>query len=482
MLASLTHKPVSGNRANTADGSVIQRRLAREPSRRTDARGWGIATMPVLPNGSAGAMLKFKTKRADGAGMTGDKAPPVVHDVLRQPGRPMDTGTRGFMEQRFGRTFGDVRIHDDNGAAQASLAVRARAFTVGSRIVFAAGEFRPDTSAGRHLLAHELAHTMQQSSAGASALSLQRTTYPNCTEAQVSGMVQPAKDQAVADLDSVLSALDAKPLSDDTKAALFLAFRNDDEPTADSVKETLKKIRTGLDSDSLYCDQPDDESTLSGLVTPNAFRCINGRLGYTTPLFNIHLCMAFWPKASAVLRLQNLIHEGAHAFDYEIGDAGYFSYNTCAETATTEKLTSQRLGTPDAYSCFVHYLKHDTGIKARAESYKGKALNVTQDPGGPIDLDGTDEKTPMLRIGGVPSFGNFQFRWVIADAADNRYLMRADTGNPFEFGNHTAVYIGAATRALLKTNGVAAATIICRAMIPTQTDIVLEVPVQFIGV
>ncbi|SAL67518.1 hypothetical protein [Caballeronia humi] len=192
--------------------------------------------------------------------------------------------------------------------------------------------------------------------------------------------------------------------------------------------------------------------------------------------------MKFWPKASPVLRLQNLIHEGAHAFDHQIGDAGYFSYNTCAETAKTEKLTSQRLGTPDSYSCFVHYLKYDTGIKSRAESYKGKTLNVTQDPGGPIDLDGTDEKTPMFRIDGVPPFGNFQFRWVIADAADNRYLMRSDTGNPFEFGNHTAAYIGAATRTSLKTRGVTAATMICRAMIPTQTDIVQELTVQFIGV
>lgn len=87
----------------------------------------------------------------------------------------------------------------------------------------------------------------------------------------------------------------------------------------------------------------------------------------------------------------------------------------------------------------------------------------------------------MFRISGVPPFSGFKFRWVIADPTDNRYLMRADTGNPFEFGNHTATFIGAPTRALLKQRGVSTGKVICRAMIPTQTDRLFELPVQFVA-
>jgi hypothetical protein len=66
------------------------------------------------------------------------------------------------MEPRFGRDFSGVRVHNGPAAAQSARAVNARAWTVGDHIAFAPGEYRPDTSEGRGLLAHELAHTVQQ--------------------------------------------------------------------------------------------------------------------------------------------------------------------------------------------------------------------------------------------------------------------------------------------------------------------------------
>ncbi len=77
-------------------------------------------------------------------------------------GEVLDAQTRAHMESRFGEDFGDVRIHTGTDAAQAAEAVQARAFTVGQDIVFGPGEFAPHTSTGRHLLAHELAHVVQQ--------------------------------------------------------------------------------------------------------------------------------------------------------------------------------------------------------------------------------------------------------------------------------------------------------------------------------
>lgn len=97
--------------------------------------------------------------------------PDTVHETLRAPGRPLDGETRQAMETHFGHDFSQVRIHADRLAAQSADAVDAHAYTVGHHIAFAAGQFAPHTTGGRKLLAHELAHTIQQGHA-ASALSL----------------------------------------------------------------------------------------------------------------------------------------------------------------------------------------------------------------------------------------------------------------------------------------------------------------------
>jgi hypothetical protein len=89
-------------------------------------------------------------------------APPIVHEVLRSPGRPLDSATRAFMEPRFGHDFSQVRVHTDGKAAESAQAVNARAYTVGRDVVFGAGQHAPQTIAGRRLMAHELTHTLQQ--------------------------------------------------------------------------------------------------------------------------------------------------------------------------------------------------------------------------------------------------------------------------------------------------------------------------------
>jgi Domain of unknown function (DUF4157) len=98
-------------------------------------------------------------------------APPIVHEVLRSPGQPLDPATRAFMEPRFGHDLSHVRVHTDSRAAQSAEAVAARAYTVGQNIVFAAGTYAPNTDTGRRLLAHELTHTFQQ---GGDTVLLQR--------------------------------------------------------------------------------------------------------------------------------------------------------------------------------------------------------------------------------------------------------------------------------------------------------------------
>ena len=88
--------------------------------------------------------------------------PPIVHEVLRSPGQPLDAATRAHMEPRFGHDFSRVRVHTDAKAAESARAVNAQAYTVGSNIVFGAGQYISETKQGKKLLTHELVHIVQQ--------------------------------------------------------------------------------------------------------------------------------------------------------------------------------------------------------------------------------------------------------------------------------------------------------------------------------
>lgn len=88
--------------------------------------------------------------------------PPIVPEALRSSGQPLELSTREFMEARFGHDFGKVRIHTDKRAAEAASAIEARAYTANHHIVFAAGQYAPQTEAGARLLTHELTHVVQQ--------------------------------------------------------------------------------------------------------------------------------------------------------------------------------------------------------------------------------------------------------------------------------------------------------------------------------
>jgi len=131
-------------------GLVVQRKCACEGTGGNDhceecARKETLQRLPVGP-------------------ATTPEAPPIVHDALRQPGAPLDPITRSFFEPRFGYDFGHVRVHADAQAAASAKAVNALAYTAaGSQIVFGPGAYAPETIRGRNLIAHELAHVIQQS-------------------------------------------------------------------------------------------------------------------------------------------------------------------------------------------------------------------------------------------------------------------------------------------------------------------------------
>jgi len=107
---------------------------------------------------------------------TPEVTPAINSDIqsLKGGGRPLSGGERCFFEPRFGADFSAVRVHSDMRAANVARSINARAFTLGRDVVFGAGEYSPETSLGRKLLAHELTHVVQQNSAPVSAKQIQR--------------------------------------------------------------------------------------------------------------------------------------------------------------------------------------------------------------------------------------------------------------------------------------------------------------------
>jgi hypothetical protein len=114
--------------------------------------------------GSAGECTECAKKklqrRASGRGP--ETAPPIVNEVLRSPGQPLDAPTRAFFELRFGHDFSKVRVHSDARANESARAVNAFAYTVGRDIVFSDGLYNVNNRTGQQLLAHELTHVVQQ--------------------------------------------------------------------------------------------------------------------------------------------------------------------------------------------------------------------------------------------------------------------------------------------------------------------------------
>ena len=130
----------------------------READRVADAVADG---RPAPALGAAPSAPDARLRRAPSPSPAPAGAPPLVHDALGTPGRPLEGADRASMEPLFGHSLAHVRVHDDARAARSARAVGALAYAVGPHVVFAAGRYAPGTREGRRLLAHEVAHTLQ---------------------------------------------------------------------------------------------------------------------------------------------------------------------------------------------------------------------------------------------------------------------------------------------------------------------------------
>lgn len=287
-----------------------------------------------------------------------NEVPPIVHDVLRSPGQPLDAQTRSFFESRFDHDFSHVRVHTDPKAGESAHAVNALAYTVGRDVVFGAGQYLPGTSTGRQLLGHELTHVMQQRGASSSTnltLGKQSDSFeqeakqtelgfshdnslpPTITGLGNSSSLQrsptPAAPQTTfEDCDPVLQRdLRAKhpPALQRVRTAITslapgwarmdpahkVTFRqffdpansNDiDESFVRDVRGNFGRIRDYMGNLRFDCN-PRARTLCGG----QAGFCTGGRLMWTC-FGNLHVCTNAYPTASDPFKIETIIHESVH--------------------------------------------------------------------------------------------------------------------------------------------------------------------------
>jgi len=123
-----------------------------------DAERQSALSVPAAPSREQSGILQLQ-RDAGNAAVAG-----VLDVVGSGGGASLDTNTRSFMERSLGADFSDVRVHTGDRADTSARSVGASAYTTGSDVVFADGQYAPGTDSGLRTLAHELTHVVQQRS------------------------------------------------------------------------------------------------------------------------------------------------------------------------------------------------------------------------------------------------------------------------------------------------------------------------------
>lgn len=178
---SLRRKATSGNGTEGEERDVkrqlrLQTKLKiSEPGDRFEQEADRVASQVIgkdEPVGQRSPHAHSSTMQRSVPNLSGPGiAPRIINGALSSPGYSLDSATREFFETRFGHDLGQARIHTDTRAMESARTLNAEAYTVGWDMVFGAGQYAPETSTGKRLLAHELTHVIQQTAAWGGAFS-----------------------------------------------------------------------------------------------------------------------------------------------------------------------------------------------------------------------------------------------------------------------------------------------------------------------
>jgi len=327
-----------------------------------------------------------------------------VHEVLASPGLPLETSTRQLMESRLNHDFSQVRVHTDARARDSARAVTSSAYTVGSDIVFAPGQYQPRSFEGRKLLAHELAHVMQNAGSGPGRGSLTLGAVNSVEERQADAIADRVERPSsnlprhhVGSTQNILrrqaSTGSSSACADDAVGLVSLRAPTGRDYVEKARDRLLKFVaapvnlgQTNADPDSQRAAQAlyrhfaasgpkaveagdriaatlhRMSNKLGALDTPAKVRSEVSCHSSTEPVCQIadayidrsaviphfNLCPSFSQGSEETRQVEILIHESAHAADIQISDRAYLSQRFYRLLDTPAALANA-----ESYSTFV---------------------------------------------------------------------------------------------------------------------------------
>lgn len=281
-------------------------------------------------------------------------------DGLHGGGNPLSDSTRQFFEPRFGRDFSSVRVHTDSRAVDSARAIGARAYTRGTDVVFGAGEYNPETTGGRRLLAHELTHVTQQNQStiqrqGGGGGPVAPPSFRDCNPtntgiADSNERLEASRQRALEFIGAARRRLGAAPAAGSVYAtALNRHFIAPNAGQRATIEDNFRQIIFSTRVNNYICNS---QNICEG---EQAFHLDDDDL--------IHVCRPFWDR-TLTCRAIILIHEGAHDIGLGTGghppnrgDAEYPAGNVAPPGTET---TAGRMNNPDAYAFFAAHIWRNT--------------------------------------------------------------------------------------------------------------------------
>jgi len=310
-------------------------------------------------------------RKEDGGGATSAESP----TANLSGGRPLDGQSRDFFEPRFGRSFENVRVHISPEAGQSAHDIGARAYTFGSDIVFAPGQYSPDSEQGQHLLAHELTHVTQQANGVQPKLLRDaerpitvtlRTTGACANDRDLAMAIPGAKSMAFVALNWLLSYSFMDEVGQMRIDALLRAnFRSSSAEVRNVVRARISRAYSLLEAAqggnlTFDCRAEGDPDCMQG-ETP--------LMGYVRESERnlVHICPAFF-RATLEERRWNLIHECIHLAGARGPETYYFYFGEITDSmcyTQTELAADVALQNADNYARFIWCLTRPSGTVIR---------------------------------------------------------------------------------------------------------------------
>jgi hypothetical protein len=248
-------------------------------------------------------------------------------------GKSMAAQHRSYYESAFGHDFSQVKVFTGADAHDSAQSISAKAYTQGTNIVFAKGEYQPDTQQGKKLLAHELTHVVQQRDM------IQRFTTEDCPQDAID-IISETIPRSIAMLEYAIEKLNEDPVNATVQrhfANHFGAYAGWRNYIARSKLEAVLSIMQGGEID-YECEEDcsDAPSTVAYVLAPSI---LGG---------DVHLCLPWLRSESLNERAESFIHE---LFHWSLGMVDLGDYHKNNEDNDTSWPIA--VSTPDAYSEFV---------------------------------------------------------------------------------------------------------------------------------